>query len=278
MLYQDEWVVTRIFQKSSGAKKAPIAGLGLSRSSSFLNDIDSPALPPLLESPYIPSATVNDAPVGNDAVHPFSHLQHVTCFSTSNDNPPIRNPSNHSVSAAGSAFASASDPLDLSFLQSMMIDQVLSTTSSQMLPVQFPQPYPISCSSSYMPMFSSLLGQSAFPQNSVFKSQAEQNERLKPCKIEPPSSTSSVQWTSKNNNEQQQRGIHEQQASKFGGQPQPMVSLSQETGLSTEINTDMSSVASSHQHHHQQQLSHHQQQQAQSYADDSLADCYGWNF
>ncbi|KAL5719379.1 hypothetical protein ACHQM5_012167 [Ranunculus cassubicifolius] len=55
---KDEWVVCRVFHKSSGIKKTPMASGVLGLNSSFGDEpFDSPSLPPLLDSPYINNNT-----------------------------------------------------------------------------------------------------------------------------------------------------------------------------------------------------------------------------
>ncbi|KAJ8452318.1 hypothetical protein Cgig2_006123 [Carnegiea gigantea] len=71
---KNEWVISRVFQKSAGGKKIPF--LGLMRSESFNNDFSpSGNLPPLMESPYRTSFETQ-AKVGPS---------HVSCFSNPMD-------------------------------------------------------------------------------------------------------------------------------------------------------------------------------------------------
>lgn len=73
---QDEWVVCRVFDKNAGSKKSPMHSGGMLRVNSFTDELlDSPNLPPLMDTAFINS--------GN-ADHNF-HFKplHVTATSTS---------------------------------------------------------------------------------------------------------------------------------------------------------------------------------------------------
>lgn len=264
---KDEWVVTRIFQKSSGAKKGP---LGLGRSSSYL-DMDSPNLPPLLESPFIPTSVGGAISFESESAgSAMDQQQHVTCFSTpgyTNNNQGFGPPPNQFQQNLGSI---SSDMSDFTFLQNMLMG--INANSS---PTQIPQQ--MSNRAAQLPS-SSMGSNSNFPfanllypggiqpnsYNNIFKTHADiANDRFKQCKMEPPSPLFNTSETVKNSTVQQQPGSSHWMSSNSGyqnrnqdnlepkyGVPQqmqnqPMVSLSQETGLSTEINTDMSSVVSS---------------------------------
>lgn len=264
---KDEWVVTRIFQKSSGAKKGP---LGLGRSSSYL-DMDSPNLPPLLESPFIPTSVGGAISFESESAgSAMDQQQHVTCFSTpgyNNNNQGFGPPPNQFQQNLGSI---SSDMSDFTFLQNMLMG--INANSS---PTQIPQQ--MSNRAAQLPS-SSMGSNSNFPfanllypggiqpnsYNNIFKTHADiANDRFKQCKMEPPSPLFNTSETVKNSTVQQQPGSSHWMSSNSGyqnrnqdnlepkyGVPQqmqnqPMVSLSQETGLSTEINTDMSSVVSS---------------------------------
>lgn len=265
---KDEWVVTRIFQKSSGAKKGP---LGFGRSSSFL-DIDSPNLPPLLESPCIPTSV--GGAISFESESAGSDQQHVTCFSTpgyTNNNQGFGLAPNQVQQTLGSI---SSDMPDFQFLQNMLMGMNSNSSPTQISPPmsnrasQLPS-YPMGPNSNF-PTFANLLYPGGMQQNSynnIFKTHADiANDRFKQCKMEPPSPLFDASGTVKNSTVQQpgsSRWINPSSGYQHGNQDnleqkyrvpqqqqqqmqnQNMVSLSQETGLSTEINTDMSSVVSS---------------------------------
>lgn len=259
---KDEWIVARIFQKSSGAKKGP---LGLGRSSSYLNDMDSPNLPPLLESPCMPTsmggAMSFESESAGSAMDPY---QHVTCLSSqgySNDNQGFRLPTNQAQQNLGS------DTVDYTFIQNMLMG--MNANSS---PTQIPQQqmsnygqyptYSMGPNSNFPGFPNSHYPGGNHPSSYMFKPQSDiANDRFKQCKMEPPSpynlsgtvknlpvQSGSSQWITSSSGYQQQHQDNPEQ--KYGVpqqqmQNQPMVSLSQETGLSSEINADMSSVVSS---------------------------------
>lgn len=234
--------MARIFQKSCGPKKAP---LGQSRSSSYLNDMDSPALPPLLESsPYVPSNGQ-----GGESVD-----QHVTCFSTPIDKPSINNSNFRNPNS--------SDTLDYSFLHNIMQNDPLYTTNYA--PRDFtPQlsPFSMDPNPQSLPMVSQLFSQGGLPSTSLLRALYEgvgssEMMALKQCKMEPPSSFAHDRaW----------------EMNKYGRvnntQPQAMVSMSQETGLTSEINnTEISSVVSS-------QLNQHYPEDQANPSSIDLSDC-----
>eukprot|EP01018_Ginkgo_biloba_P038472 Gb_35048 [translate_table: standard] len=283
---KDEWVVTRIFQKTSGAKKNN--SLGCNRTS-YLNDLDSAALPPLLESPYI---TTNEVKEGSRSLESESGSarvdQHVSCFSTpmepfNNKSHGFRTPGTHHMQRdAGSIPA---DPAELSefvglspYLQNIMLNDPLSNrnmnTSSALSALSnlrqdnnaqfFPQMSIPSYSMSPNVNFSVGSSQShaGLPSNSILRALVDQYTGIhdssnKQCKMEPSSSSFADkfgndktlrvldQWVN-GNQQQNQHQINLQ--GKYGVsqqiQTQPMVSISQETGLSTDINTEISSVVS----------------------------------
>ncbi|XP_062116578.1 NAC domain-containing protein 100-like [Humulus lupulus] len=77
---KNEWVICRVFQKSSGGKKIPITGL--SRLSPFGNEMGSFGLPPLMDS---------SSPYSNKS-KPVLHSVNVPCFSSPmNNNNILRN-------------------------------------------------------------------------------------------------------------------------------------------------------------------------------------------
>ncbi|EXB31943.1 NAC domain-containing protein 100 [Morus notabilis] len=74
---KNEWVICRIFEKSSGGKKTHISGLV--RLSSYGNDLGPSLLPPLMDSPsYDNNNNRNDM---RTAVGKMTSSSHVTCFS-----------------------------------------------------------------------------------------------------------------------------------------------------------------------------------------------------
>ncbi|CAN4102922.1 unnamed protein product [Withania somnifera] len=88
---KDEWVISRVFQKSSGSTGTATSNGGKKRPSSSINmyqEVSSPSsvshLPPLLDSsPYSTSATSSAAAAAviTDRDHGFTK-EHVPCFST----------------------------------------------------------------------------------------------------------------------------------------------------------------------------------------------------
>ncbi|GLJ50231.1 hypothetical protein SUGI_1069230 [Cryptomeria japonica] len=234
---KDEWVVTRIFQKSCGPKKGPLA---LSRSSNYLNDLDSPALPPLSESsPYVPSNGQ-----GGGSGESVEQEQHVPCFST-----PIDKSSNNSQ------FRNPSDTVDYSFLHNIMQNDPIYNPnalrySSQDLHLNAPyhqlSPFSMDPNPPSFPMVSQLFSQGGLPSSSILRAIYEGvsgNEvmGLKQCKMEPPSSFAHDRaWE-----------MNAKYVRVNNSQPQAMVSMSQETGLTSEINnTEISSVVSSQLNQH----------------------------
>lgn len=92
VLLQDEWVISRVFQKSTGSigTAATSTGGGKKRLSSSINmyqEVSSPSsishLPALLDSsPYSTTATSAAAVVITDRDHHSFKKEHVPCFST----------------------------------------------------------------------------------------------------------------------------------------------------------------------------------------------------
>lgn len=262
---KDEWVVARIFQKSSGAKKGP---LGLGRSSSYLNDVDSPTLPPLLESPCIPTSVGGALSFeGESAGSAMDQQQRVPCFSIpgyTNNNQGFGFLPDQLQQNPGSI---SSDTVEFAFLQNMLMGMNANSSPTQIPPqmsnhAQLPS-YSMGPNSSF-PTFSNLLNPGGIHPNSyIYKTHTDiANDRFKQCKMEPPSplfkssgtlknltvQPSSSQWISTSSGYQHRNqdnlepkyGVAQQQM-----QNQPMVSHSQETGLSTEMNAEISSVVSS---------------------------------
>lgn len=190
--------------------------------------------------------------------------QHVTCLSSqgySNDNQGFRLPTNQAQQNLGS------DTVDYTFIQNMLMG--MNANSS---PTQIPQQqmsnygqyptYSMGPNSNFPGFPNSHYPGGNHPNSYMFKPQSDiANDRFKQCKMEPPSpynlsgtvknlpvQSGSSQWITSSSGYQQQHQDNPEQ--KYGVpqqqmQNQPMVSLSQETGLSSEINADMSSVVSS---------------------------------
>ncbi|KAK9124898.1 hypothetical protein Scep_013744 [Stephania cephalantha] len=229
---KDEWVVSRVFHKSTGVKKGPI--LDLPRMSSFgdgLFDYYS-SLPPLMDPPYNfnttttikPNSIDGDEDDGDDFSYGTVTAAQMAPARTSDANPHHQFiPYNNSTTMATNSFINSSS-------------QYNSTT-----PLQIPPPNMSSSSHLFSYQGShqnNLINHPSIPNSSTFDDPDEQailkalamtnNNDIsyglmkKHCKVEPY-----------NNN-------------------QPMVSLSQDTGVSTDANTEISSVASKH------DLDHHQ--------------------
>ncbi|KAK8537596.1 hypothetical protein V6N13_096589 [Hibiscus sabdariffa] len=193
---KNEWVICRVFQKSSGGKKTHISGL--LNIGSFGNEISSPSgLPPLMDSSS--AFNVKKNPVSESVYVPcFSNpiIQHET-IDDFPDNPLLHVPSN---------------PRDV-----------------------FPR----------IP-----------PPNTFFPAQ-------------PVALASNLQFPGSVLMQEQSilRDLLENHGSNMKAEREAMVSVSQETGLTTDINNEISSVVSNleirktpfddHHHHHH----HHQQQQ-----------------
>lgn len=249
---KDEWVVTRIFQKSSGAKKGP---LGPSRSSNYLNDMDSPALPPLLESPYV---AMNNEGASSESAGSAMDQQHVTCFSTpmdSHSHPkhPYFTAYNKNLRPQPNSSSLPSDSVDLSFLHNIMLSDpsYINTGNSGLRQMNQDSQLNAPQMSQQLPSFSGppinnfphVFSQGGFPSSSILRALVDQYSgvdmigSLKQCKMEPPSSSFAG-----NNKAMKMQPQWENLHAKY----QPMVSMSQETGLTTEVNnTEISSVVSS---------------------------------
>ncbi|WCJ35918.1 NAC domain containing protein 100 [Euphorbia peplus] len=92
---KNEWVICRVFQKSSGGKKTHISGL-MRLGSSFGNDLGSSGLPPLMDSsPF--NAKVNKP-------QPIADSAYVPCFSNSIQSTDVYN---------SHLFATASNPSEI---------------------------------------------------------------------------------------------------------------------------------------------------------------------
>jgi len=97
VLWQNEWVICRVFQKSSAGKKTHISGI--MRLDSFANELGSSALPPLSDSS--PS-------IGN--TKPLNESAYVPCFSNPID--VQRNQEGVFDSLNNSIYGVSSNPLD----------------------------------------------------------------------------------------------------------------------------------------------------------------------
>ncbi|KAF3437636.1 hypothetical protein FNV43_RR20392 [Rhamnella rubrinervis] len=96
---KNEWVISRIFQKSSGGKKIPLSGIV--RLGNFGNEIGSSALPPLMDSsPFSSSKSSKPGLVQSTNVPCFSNPmdflrnQGGIVDSINNNNPNFSNPTN----------------------------------------------------------------------------------------------------------------------------------------------------------------------------------------
>ncbi|KAK7388924.1 hypothetical protein VNO78_23752 [Psophocarpus tetragonolobus] len=96
---KNEWVICRVFQKSSAGKKTHISGI--MRFDSFANELGSSALPPLSDSS--PS-------IGNTNTKPLNDSAYVPCFSNPID--VQRNQEGAFDSFTNSVYGVSSNPLD----------------------------------------------------------------------------------------------------------------------------------------------------------------------
>ncbi|KAA8540982.1 hypothetical protein F0562_024880 [Nyssa sinensis] len=169
---KNEWVICRVFQKSSGGKKVHISGMV--RLNSFGNEL-GPLLPPLMDSSTYSGRT-------KAAV---SESVHVPCFSN-----PIASQKNQEINPP---FPVSSNPSDF-FPRNSLPNPVYSTLSAP--PIQGNLPYPSSLSMQGQAILRGLLENYGPNMKQSFKTEKE------------------------------------------------MISVSQETGLSTDMNTEISSVVS----------------------------------
>lgn len=184
VLLQNEWVICRVFQKSSGGKKTHISGLV--RMDPYGDELRSSSqLPPLTDSSPFSSETRT---VGDSS--------HVTCFSNQMED---RKPQEDMIDSFNNpllaASSSSSNPSDIS--------------PASLLFSKFPFP-----NSFHTPQNPPNLGNCQFPDSFLIPDQSIL------------------------------RILLENQGSDM--KPSSKTEFSQETGLSTDINTDISSVVSTH--------------------------------
>lgn len=176
---KNEWVICRVFQKSSGGKKVHISGLV--RMTSNGNELVPSALPPLMDS----------SPYGNGRIKPaVSDSVHVHCFS---------------------------NPIDIQTTQNEMFNY-LNTPN-------------YTFSSNSTANFPRILFQNGFSQ---CQSAPNQGNFQFPGTL-PIQDQSLLRGLLDNYGQNMKNGLKTEKE---------MVSVSQETGLSTEMNTEISSVVS----------------------------------
>ncbi|XP_042482015.1 NAC domain-containing protein 100 [Macadamia integrifolia] len=183
---KNEWVICRIFQKSSGGKKTLVSGLV--RLSPFGNELGASLLPPLMDSSSYNSKT---------KITP-AETAHVTCFS--NPMEVQKNQQEMADSFNSPLYTGSANPSDMS--------------PASMLISKFGLP-----NSFYSTQGNQNLGNLQYPGSFFMQDQAILRALL-------------------GNN-----GASMRQSNKA---EREMVSISQETGLSTDMNTEISSVVSNH--------------------------------
>ncbi|KAK9290038.1 hypothetical protein L1049_008201 [Liquidambar formosana] len=212
---KDEWVVCRVFHKNTGIKKSPIPGLP--RMKSFGDDLfmDSPnSLPPLVDPP---NYFDNSRPAGSS-------------FTTDGED----KLKGTTTTPTASSQRLMSDGNYLHYFSSNMMNDHPVLQRQQDHKTFLPPPNHYTTNANYQastPTNSNFYPQIPLP-NPQFPFQAS----LSPININPgylhqESSTS---------------GLERQCKAEQISSNQSMVSLSQETGLSTDINTEISSVVSKH--------------------------------
>ncbi|XP_043723239.1 NAC domain-containing protein 100 [Telopea speciosissima] len=183
---KNEWVICRIFQKSSGGKKTLVSGLV--RLSSFGDELGPSLLPPLMDSSsYNSKIKINPA-----------ETTHVTCFSN-----PMEVQKNQEEMADyfnSPLFAASANPSDMN--------------SASLLFSKFGLP-----NSFYSTQGTPNLGNLQYPGSLFMPDQAILKALL---------------------------GNHGANMRQSCKPEREMVSISQETGLSTDMNTEISSVVSNH--------------------------------
>ncbi|ERM94547.1 hypothetical protein AMTRI_Chr04g190620 [Amborella trichopoda] len=191
---KDEWVICRVFQKSSGGKKIVVTGF--MRVNSFGDELNSP-LPPLTDSPY--------------KTKPCSdQVQHVTCFSNRAENHRNTHPEEGSV-------------MNEYFPSSLFTNNSVDTTnptSSLYTRTPFQSPF-------YAPGAQGFHGPRLDScDQAILRALLDSHgSDLKPLRLN--------------------QGLQKPDYGASSHQP-AMVSISQETGLSSEINAEISSVVSNH--------------------------------
>lgn len=176
---KNEWVICRVFQKSSGGKKTHISGIG--RLSSYGNELNPSVLPPLMDA----SAAYN--PRTRPAT---SQSPHVPCFSN-----PIDVPRNQE-----DIFDCFNNPLLA----------ISSNPSDIFQRFHLPNPF-------YSSHAATIPGTLQYPTSFLMQDQPSLRALL------------------------ENHGSNMRQSQKL---ERDMISVSQETGLSTDINTEISSVVS----------------------------------
>ncbi|KAK9154494.1 hypothetical protein Sjap_001974 [Stephania japonica] len=220
---KDEWVVCRIFHKSTGVKKGPI--LDMPRMSSFGDGLfDYSSLPPLMDPPYFNTTTIKPNSIdGNEDDDDFSYgtmtaAAQMVPARTSDANPHHQfNPFNSTTAAMVTNHQNTAG----------YHNSFINSSSQYSTPQQIPPPNMGSNLFSFQGSHqNSLINHPSIPNSSSFhdpdqailKALAMTNNDIsyglmkKHCKVEPYN--------------------------------QPMVSLSQDTGVSTDANTEISSVVS----------------------------------
>ncbi|XP_010258290.1 PREDICTED: NAC domain-containing protein 100-like [Nelumbo nucifera] len=184
---KNEWVICRVFQKSSGGKKIHIPGLV--RMSSLSDELAPSTLPPLMDS----------SPYNSKTKASVAETAHVTCFSNPMED---RKNQEEMIDCFNSPlFASSTNPFDPS--------------PASLLFSKFNLP-----NSFYTTQGATSLGNLQYPGSVLM-----QDQTFLRALLENHGSTMMKQ------NFKTER---------------EMVSISQETGLSTEMNTEISSVVSNH--------------------------------
>ncbi|XP_010258032.1 PREDICTED: NAC domain-containing protein 100-like [Nelumbo nucifera] len=183
---KNEWVICRVFNKSSGEKKIQVPGVV--RLSSLDEELAPSALPPLMDSSPYNSMTRSSV----------AETAHVTCFS--NQMEVQRNPEEMVNNCYTSLFASPANPSDI------------SPTSSLFSKFSLPNSF-------YSTQASPNLGNFQCPGSVLMQDQAILRALLE---------------------------NHEPNIKQSCKTEREMVSISQETGLTTELNTEISSVVSNH--------------------------------
>ncbi|KAJ9677450.1 hypothetical protein PVL29_022440 [Vitis rotundifolia] len=176
---KNEWVICRVFQKSSGGKKTHISGIA--RLSSYGNELNPSVLPPLMDAS--PAYTPRTRPA-------TSQSPHVPCFSNPTDVP--RNQEE--------LFDCFNNPL-----------LAISSNSSDIFQ-RFHLPNPF-----YSSQAATIPGTLQYPTPFLMQDQPSLRALL------------------------ENHGSNMRQSQKL---EREMISVSQETGLSTDINTEISSVVS----------------------------------
>ncbi|XP_058083099.1 NAC domain-containing protein 100-like isoform X2 [Magnolia sinica] len=182
---KNEWVISRIFQKSSGGKKTHLSGL--MRMSSLGNDLGSSLLPPLMDSPYSGRTRTS-----------VSDAAHVSCFSKAMEGHKSQEDMMDSFNS--SLFLTSSNPPEIS-PSSFIFSKI--TLPTAFYPTQgVPNP-----------------GNLQYPSSGLMQDQAILRALL---------------------------GNHGSSMKQNCKTEREMVSISQETGLTTDMNTEISSVISNH--------------------------------